>query len=34
MWLSKAAQGGGHGHFAQALAVLKTFEFEEAEGGR
>ena len=28
MWLSKAAQAAaGVGHFAQALAVLKTFEF-------
>jgi len=33
MWLSKAAQAAaGVGHFAQALAVLKTFEFEEARG--
>jgi aldehyde dehydrogenase (NAD+) len=33
MWLSKAAQAAaGIGHFAQALAVLKTFEFEEARG--
>jgi aldehyde dehydrogenase (NAD+) len=33
MWLSKAAQAAaGIGHFAQALAVLKTFEFEEPRG--
>jgi aldehyde dehydrogenase (NAD+) len=33
MWLSKAAQAAaGIGHFAQALAVLKTYEFEEARG--
>jgi aldehyde dehydrogenase (NAD+) len=33
MWLSKAAQAAaGVGHFAQALAVLKTFEFEEPRG--
>ena len=33
IWLSKAAQAAaGMGHFAQALAVLKTFEFEEARG--
>ncbi len=33
MWLSKAAQAAaGLGHFAQALAVLKTFEFEEPRG--
>ena len=33
IWLSKAAQAAaGIGHFAQALAVLKTFEFEEPRG--
>jgi aldehyde dehydrogenase (NAD+) len=33
MWLSKAAQAAaGVGHFAQALAVLKTFEFEQPRG--
>jgi aldehyde dehydrogenase (NAD+) len=33
MWLSKAAQAAaGVGHFVQALAVLKTFEFEEPRG--
>jgi aldehyde dehydrogenase (NAD+) len=33
MWLSKAAQAtAGIGHFVQALAVLKTFEFEEPRG--
>jgi aldehyde dehydrogenase (NAD+) len=33
MWLSKAAQAAaGIGHFSQALAVLKTFEFEEPRG--
>ncbi|HEY4136641.1 MAG TPA: aldehyde dehydrogenase family protein [Alphaproteobacteria bacterium] len=33
MWLSKAAQAAaGIGHFAQALAVLKTFEFEQPRG--
>jgi aldehyde dehydrogenase (NAD+) len=33
MWLSKAAQAAaGIGHFSQALAVLKTYEFEEARG--
>jgi aldehyde dehydrogenase (NAD+) len=33
MWLSKAAQAAsGVGHFAQALAVLKAFEFEEPRG--
>ena len=33
MWLSKAAQAAaGIGHFAQALAVLKTFEFEAPRG--
>ncbi|HMB80811.1 MAG TPA: aldehyde dehydrogenase family protein [Vicinamibacterales bacterium] len=33
MWLSKAAQAAaGIGHFAAALAVLRTFEFEEARG--
>jgi aldehyde dehydrogenase (NAD+) len=33
MWLSKAAQAAaGIGHFAQALAVLRTFEFEETRG--
>jgi aldehyde dehydrogenase (NAD+) len=33
LWLSKAAQAAaGPGHFAQAIAVLKTFAFEEARG--
>ncbi|MGH9420643.1 MAG: aldehyde dehydrogenase family protein, partial [Thermoanaerobaculia bacterium] len=33
IWLSKAAQAAaGIGHFAQALAVLKTFEFEQPRG--
>jgi aldehyde dehydrogenase (NAD+) len=33
IWLSKAAQAAtGMGHFAQALAVLKTFAFEEPRG--
>ena len=33
IWLSKAAQAAtGMGHFAQALAVLKTYPFEEARG--
>ena len=33
LWLSKAAQAAaGVGHFMQALAVLKTFAFEETRG--
>ena len=33
MWLSRAAQAAaGIGHFAQTLAVLKTFEFDEPRG--
>ena len=33
MWLAKAAQAAaGLGHFAQALAVLADFEFEEPRG--
>jgi len=33
MWLSKAAQAAaGIGHFSQALAVLKTYAFEEPRG--
>src|SRR5476649_1068808 len=33
IWLSKAAQAAtGMGHFMQALAVLKTYPFEEARG--
>ena len=33
IWLSKAAQAAaGLGHFAQAIAVLKTYAFEQARG--
>ena len=33
IWLSKAAQAAaGIGHFAQAISVLKSFQFEEARG--
>ena len=32
IWLSKAAQAAtGLGHFMQALGILKTYEFEEAD---